>query len=245
MMDNTYSEEEIERCTLRNRREIVFQLRGLIKQGQRISVIFQEGRQSFLTVLIEVSEANDRLYFDIGGSTESNKAFLSADHSAFSTYVDGIRIQFTARKSREMVLHGEPVFAVPIPTSMLRLQRREVFRVPLPTTKPYTCRIRHGSPQEEALSLHDISVGGIGILSTKPLDYEQLELLENCWIDLHEAGVLAVTLEVRYVNPLASRSGKPLWHLGCRFVEMSALNETLIQRFMARVEAERRALLAG
>ena len=54
--------------------------------------------------------------------------------------------------------------------------------------------------------------------------------------------MLQVTLEVRYLRPIESRTGKPLWHLGCRFVNLSPLNETLIQRFMARLEAEHKAL---
>jgi hypothetical protein len=32
--------------------------------------------------------------------------------------------------------------------------------------------------------------------------------------------------------------------MGCQFLKLSALNETLIQRFMARIQTERRALLA-
>lgn len=244
-MENHYSEEEIERCTITDRREIVFLLRGLIKQGHRFSVLFQEGRQSFLTVLIEVSEANERIYFDIGGSPETNRAFLNAEHSTFTTYVEGIRIQFSVKKGEETSLRGERVFAVPLPRSLLRLQRRELFRVELPTANPYLCRIRRGSPQEEVVPLHDISIGGIGVRSTKPLNYEQLEVLENCWIDLHEAGMLQVRLEVRYVASLTGRTGKPLWHIGCKFLALTPANEVLIQRFMARIEAERRALSAG
>ena len=55
-MDNTYSDEELERCTLHSPREVIFQLRGMIKRGDRVTVLFQEGRQSFLTVLLDVSE---------------------------------------------------------------------------------------------------------------------------------------------------------------------------------------------
>lgn len=244
-MDHTYTDEEIERCTLRSRREIVFQLRGLIKRGERISVLFHEGKQSFLTVLLDVSEEHGLLYFDIGGSNDTNQSFLRSGHSSFSTFVDGIRIQFSAGQGKETRLQGEPAFAVPLPASLLRLQRREFFRLQLPSSKPYICRIRRGTPQEKALPLHDISVGGIGVISPQPMDYEPLEKLENCWIDLHDSGMLAVTLETRYVNPLENRQGKPLWHLGCRFLKLSALNETLIQRFMARLEAERKSLLAG
>ena len=241
-MDNSYSEEELERCTLHNPREIAFQLRSLVKHGDRLSVLFQEGRQSFLTVLIDVSERDNLFYFDIGGSRDLNEAFLRAGQSTFTTVVDGIRIQFTAARSREVQLGGERTFAAPMPESLLRLQRREVFRIQLPTVKPFTCRFRGGSPEEETLPIHDISVGGIGIVAPQALAYEQLEVLENCCIDLHDSGTLQATLEVRYVISMERHSGKPLWRMGCKFVRLSPGSETLIQRFMARIEAEHRAL---
>lgn len=244
-MDNTYSDEEIERCTLTSPHEIGFLIKNLVKRGDRISVIFQEGRQSFLTVLLGISMKDGVFYFDIGGSKEINLAFLKAESCTFSTFVEGIRIQFSVRDCRETSLRGEPAFAAPIPKSMLRLQRREMFRLQLPSTKPFTCRVCRGTPREELLTLHDISVGGIGILSSSPLDYAQLEQLENCWLDLRDSGMIRCTLEVRYVNAMESRSGKPLWHMGCRFVNLPPADETTIQRFMARIEAERRALAAG
>jgi len=243
-MTNTYTDEEIERCTLTGNREIVFQLRGLIKQGERISLSFDGGKQSFLTVLIDVSDDNAHLYFDVAGSEDVNRAYLRADHCVFTSVVNGIRIQFPAPQGREAKLRGERVFAVPVPKSLLRLQRRDVFRLQLPSAKPYICRIRRGTPEEKELPLHDISIGGVGILSYEKLEFEPLEVLENCWIDLRDSGALALALEVRYITPLESRTGKPLWHMGCQFLKLSALNETLIQRFMGRLEAERRAMQA-
>ena len=67
-MENNYSDADIERCTLTNPHEIIFQIRNLIKRGDRMSVIFQEGRQSFLTILLDVSPITGLVYFDIGGS---------------------------------------------------------------------------------------------------------------------------------------------------------------------------------
>jgi c-di-GMP-binding flagellar brake protein YcgR len=243
-MNNAYTDDEIERCTMTGRREIVSQLRGLIKQGETVSVSFDGGRQSFLTVLIDVSRDENHLYFDVSGGDDINSAFLRADRCIFTSMVGGIRIQFPATQAREATLRGELVLAVALPTSLLRLQRRDVFRVQLPSTTPYICRIRRGSTQEKALPLHDLSIGGVGILSTEKLEFEPLERLENCWIDLRDTGALALTLEVRYITPLEGRTGKPLWHMGCQFIKLSALNETLIQRFMGRIETERRALLA-
>jgi c-di-GMP-binding flagellar brake protein YcgR len=243
-MNNAYTEEDLQRCTLSGRREILFQLRSLIRHNERVSVSFDEGRQSFLTVLIDVFEDEGYFTFDIGGSEETNRAFLKAERCVFVGLVEGIRIQFSAPQARKTTINGEEVFAVALPMSLLRLQRREAFRLQLPSSKPYICRIRRGSLEETALPLYDISVGGIGIQVSEPLAFEAMEQLENCWIDLRDSGMLAVTFEVRYVMATESRTGKTLFHMGCRFLNLSPLNETLIQRFMAHIEAERRALLA-
>jgi len=244
-MTNSYSDEDFERCTLSGRREILFQLRSLIRQNVRVSVTFDEGRQSFLTVLIDVSESADALYFDIGGSEETNRAFMKAERCLFAAVVEGIRLQFSTGKAVATTLNGEAVFAVVLPKSMLRLQRREAFRLQLPTGKPYNCRVRRGSTQEKLLPINDISVGGLGIQVSDALAYEPMEVLENCWIDLRESGMITAALEVRYIMEKESRTGKTLWHMGCRFVSLSPANETLIQRFMARIEVERRALSSG
>lgn len=241
-MSNSYTDEDIERCTLTGSREILFQLRSLIKHSERVSVTFDESRQSFLTVLIDVLADEDQLIFDIGGSEETNRAFLKADRCLFAGVLEGIRIQFHARQARMTKINGEQVFTVPLPKNILRLQRRDAFRLHLPTIKPYICRVRRGSAEEKTLPLRDISVGGIGIQVAEQLAYDPLTQLENSWIDLRESGMFAVTLEVRYIMSTEARTGKPLWHMGCRFLNLSPHDETLIQRFMARVEAERRAL---
>jgi len=244
-MNNAYTEEEIERCTISGRQEIIFQLRELIRNGERVSITFDEGRQGFLTILIDVSEADGYLYFDIGGSAEINSAFLRAKRCTFTSVVGGIRIQFATRQAEEMQFNDEQVFAVRLPKTLLRLQRRELFRVQLPASKPFICRMRRGLQNELALQLRDISVGGIGILSVEKPDFEPLEILENCSIDLRDSGVLAVTLEVRHIHSKENRVGRQLWHTGYEFVDLSGVNEALIQRLMVRLEAERRALLPG
>ena len=244
-MSITQTEEELERCTLSSRREIIFQTRNLIRQKARVAVTFDEGRRSFLTLLIDLSEDKDMLYFDIGGSDETNQAFLKSQRCQFSAVVEGIRIQFAGRDLRQTKLDGEPVLATALPKTMLRLQRRDAFRLQLPTTKPYICRIRRGSPAEQALPIYDISVGGIGIQITEEPQVEAAQHLENCWLDLRESGLFSATLEVRYITHTESRLNKPIWHIGCQFINLSPANETLIQRFMAKIEVERRALSAG
>jgi c-di-GMP-binding flagellar brake protein YcgR len=242
-MDNL--EEDVERCTLTGSREIVFLIRELIRRRDRVSVIFQEGRQSFLTLLLDVSPNEGLFYFDIGGNDESNQAFLKADLCAFSTFIEGIRIQFSARGCRKVQWRGEPVFAAPLPQTLLRLQRREMFRLQLPGGKPFTCSVQRGASGDLLLPLRDISIGGVGVLSVSSLDHEQMEVLENCRLDLRENGTIHCALEIRHVQRAEARTGKPLWRMGCRFLILRPTDEMQIQRFMARMEAEQRMLVSS
>lgn len=91
------------------------------------------------------------------------------------------------------------------------------------------------------MPLYDI-VGGIGIQLSENPEYQAMQRLENCWLDLRESGTFPVTIEIRYVTLSESRLNKPIWHIGCKFIDLSPANETMIQRFMARIEVERRAL---
>jgi c-di-GMP-binding flagellar brake protein YcgR len=241
-MDNL--EEDVERCTLTGSREIVFQIRELIRRRERVSVIFQEGRRSFLTILLDVSPNEGLFYFDIGGNDEINQAFLQADLCAFSTFIEGVRIQFSVKGCRKVRWRGEAAFAAPLPQTLLRLQRREMFRLQLPGAKPFTCGVRRTSG-EDLLPLHDISIGGVGVLSISSLAHAQMEVLENCRIDLRENGMIHCALEIRHVHRAEARTGKPLWRMGCRFLILRPADEMQIQRFMARLEAGQRMLASG
>ncbi len=241
-MDLQHTDDDLERCTLNSPPDVLFELRNLVRQNEKISVIFDEGRKSFLTILIDASEKDGNLYFDIGGSEDVNQAFLRSERAVFVGVVGGIRIQFTVRGSRIATLGGEPAFAVALPKTLLRLQRRDAFRLLLPVTVPYRCRIRKGPDEAIVLPLYDISVGGVGFQVPAPPKLVSMERLTNSRLDLREGGLLSVTLEIRYVLAVQSRTDKPMWHIGCQFIKISPLNETLIQRFMARIEAERRAV---
>ncbi len=243
-MSTYHTEDELERCTLTGRREILFQLRTLIRNKERISVVFDEGRQSFLTLLFDLSEEKNCLYFDIGGSEETNASFLKSERCQFMGVVDGIRLQFSAKSPRLVKIGGQEALSVTLPQSMLRLQRRDAYRLQLPTTKPYLCLLHPGTPDELALPIYDLSVGGLGIQLADRPDFEPLQKIDNCRIDLRESGTLNVALEIRYVMATESRVHKPVWHVGCSFINPTPSIETVIQRFMAKIEVERRNMSA-
>ena len=243
-MSAIYSDEEIKRCTLTGRREILFYIRLLIRNSPRIIVTFEEGLQSFPSLLVDVSADESTLYFDLSGSELSNRALLQSSLIQCSGSNEGIPIQFSSgRPKLSRAPGGAQAFAVPMPTSMLRLQRRDTFRLPLPSAKPYLCHLR-GLPEEVILPVSDISIGGLRLLLTEEPTFEPLQRIEQCLLDLRDFGALPIDLEVRYIQSGQGSQNKPLWALGCCFYRLSSAMETSIQRFMAKIEIERRALAA-
>ena len=62
---------------------------------------------------------------------------------------------------------------------------------------------------------------------------------------LPNEGLLVATLSVRTLFSVTTRNGSRLVRLGCEFVDLPALRLTMLQRYITRVERERKAQLNG
>jgi c-di-GMP-binding flagellar brake protein YcgR len=242
-MSQSY-EENLESFTITFRREIVFYLRQLINDGERINVMFDEGRETLLTVLLDVDEENDRFIFDWGGSESSNQRLLRNDHAIFVATPHGVRNQFVATHFRETNYKKRPAFAAKIPDKYVRLQRREFFRLMLPMTQRRPCSFQTAESEKLwEMSVVDIGLGGVGLEApAATLPFELGQTLERVTIDLGKFGKLQVDLEIRYAGSV-SRGAKQSSRLGCRFLKLNHAQENELQRFITQVQREERAKL--
>ncbi len=245
MSNQTITADEVERFTTNNRREIIFYLNQLIGDGERVSVIFNSGNDTLLTVLLHVDEENDTLVFDWGSSEETNRRLLRSDRNLFLCAPHGVRNQFATGAVREITYRGRPAFATQIPRSYTRLQRREFFRLVLPITRRPLCHIPREGSEPIALSVVDISIGGIAleIPGSQP-PFEIGEILKGARIDLKGVGPLTVDLEVRNRNVI-QRGDKSFGRVGCNFLNLSRGMEGQLQRFITEVQREARARMGG
>lgn len=238
--------EELEKYSTTHRREILFYLNQLIKDGERISVSFNEGKDMFLTVLLAVDEDHDRLIFDWGGSEETNRKLLGSERNFFICAPHGVRNQFMTAAVQETVFQGRRAFVTQLPQRYTRLQRREFFRLVLPITRRPICALP--APEGAAplqLPVIDISVGGLAMEMQEPQPpFEVGQRLPGALLEFHTGMRLTVTLEVRNVGPI-ERGNKVFGRIGCRFVDLSAHDEHLLQHFITEVQREERARLGG
>lgn len=242
---------EYSRFLLHSKPEILFVLRALVQKEAMITVYFDQGKSFILTSLIAISEDGNELIFDAGSNEEMNRKAIVADKLLFTTSIDRVKIQFSLNKLSPVTNDGYAALRGPLPETLLRLQRREYFRLSAPISTPVKCTIpmrrADGSSLIMEAPLLDISGGGVGLMAPpeQASFYAKDTLFKDCKIALTNEGMLVTSLFVRNTFHVTTKNGAHYTRVGCEFVELPGLRLSMIQRYITRVERERKARLSG
>lgn len=236
---------------LHSKAEILAVFRTLIQKRAMITVHFDRGYSFFLTTLIALTDDQRGFILDIGSNDEMNRKARLTKKLIFTTQVDKVKIQFSLSALTETQSDGLPAFEGVLPESLLRLQRREFYRLATPVATPVklmtSAQRNDGSALKIELPLLDVSGGGVGLMAGT----DQAELLErgttlsDCKILLPEEGLLSTTLCVRNLFQVTTRNGSHYVRVGCEYIGLSQAKLNMVQRYITRVERERKAKLSG
>jgi c-di-GMP-binding flagellar brake protein YcgR len=243
--DDADLEAANERFRVDSRLEIVSLLATLVERGVLVSVTF--GRDVVNTVLLAVDTAAGEIVFDAGQSEEVNARLATATKLAFDTSLERIRIRFRGGTAVARTWQGAPAFACAMPTTLIRLQRRDFFRAHVPLASGLRCALRlpgadGASRAPVMLSVLDVSVTGIA-LTELPAGFMPTPGTRLVGARLVLAtGPRDVELEVMHCRAAApgAASGAPM-RIGCRFVDLAPRGQALIQRCINALERERRS----
>ena len=234
-----------QRYGVENSKEIAQILSELAKQKTTLKAAFNQGNDSCLTTVIEVDDKNHAVYLDIGMDEAFNKKLLASHHVVFSKD-DGIKIRWTSTSLTAVNMKDGRAIKIALPHHLVRLQRREYFRLGTPLTKPVMCKLPTPDPENPEedrileVALLDASLGGIAIIVADPLD-PALEVgasFYGCKIDFPEVGMTSLTTRVIYSKRMTQRDGGVKHRLGLAYIEPSRGNQGLIQRFQFNLERE-------
>jgi c-di-GMP-binding flagellar brake protein YcgR len=228
--------------------EILAVLRSITQKGTLVTVHFDQGRFFFLTSMIALHPNNTEFILDVGSNEGVNARALQTDKLFFTTLVDKVKIQFSVDRLRREEYQGHPAFVGAVPDRLLRLQRREFFRLSLSLINPIRlCTTLEPDDKAIDIPLLDISGGGVGLMF--PVDLvsrlEKGQMLTNCQIMLPDEGLLTSTLCVRNMFDVTSRNGSRYMRVGCEFVALPAPHLSAVQRYIIHTERERKARLSG
>ncbi|TCS37845.1 c-di-GMP-binding flagellar brake protein YcgR [Paucimonas lemoignei] len=234
------SDDEIEdRYFLIGRMEILSVLNELILRREPVTVYFRSGRDFFQTTLLEARA--DALVFDLSGDPEINKRLPISVSCIFVSNLNGIRVQFACGQAERFEWGGSDAFSVPLPDRIVRVQRRESYRILLPVAKPLMVKLF--DDDDRVLGewpAHDLSVGGLGFstVGEPPLQIEQhiarLHLPLPGQVDVQSAA------QIRHVTPMVERPDGVRFRVGVSFADLAPATGVAIQRFITKIEHQRR-----
>ena len=229
-----------------SRREIINVLEDIIEHRALVTVYFNQGDEHFVTSLLQVNPEFEELVFDGAPSTPLGEGLLEARSVTFVTFLDQIKIQFHAQRVENTSFDGAPALRARLPDSLLRLQRRNFYRVPASKVAPLLCEIPlPGSKMPARFVIGDISVGGLGMIAGPTLaEFQSGTVFSDCKIELPGHGSLTVSLEIRNNQGLSDNGeGVERYRYGCQFIDLAGPMVSLIQRYINQLERNRRALV--
>jgi flagellar brake protein len=233
-----------------SRREIVGLLRQIGEKNQLVRMLVHGEADVCVTSILDVDPDNGTFLLDRSIERDQNRRIVNATNKiACETSLDKIRILFKVENVREIDYDKSTALEADIPESLVRLQRREFYRMATPVTNPV--RIVVPLPEElgggsATFPLADISCGGIAFLDNKQVLGDAAgRTLEGCSLDLPDVGMVTTNLEIRNMQDVTLLNNKTARRFGCMFVGISRGNLGNVQRYITKLERERNARLAG
>lgn len=234
------STEDRGRYLVNHLRDVHRYLREVMEGKTLVAIYGENGKDFVLSTLLAVDERQGSLLLEQGGDAKMNTRLLAGAHCTVATTHDQVHIQFSGGRLEEVIVDGAPAFRVPMPRELLRLQRREYYRLVTSVLNPVKCLINTPAGMLETVVV-DISIGGVGVLAYQEEGRLTAgEIYHGCRIALPGTGEFALSLCVRTTFDITLKNGRLTHRAGCEFIDLPPSIETAIQRYIIQVERERR-----
>lgn len=250
-MELAQTEEDSE-YHLHSKAQIVAILRSLKDSNASVTLYFNDGDDFLITSLFTVDEDENRIVLHMSANAAINKHALTTDKLICISRLDKIKIQFVLRGIKSALYRGRQCFLAALPESLLRLQRREYFRLTIPARSPVKCRIPIPGPEDDSapriveVDVIDISGGGMGMtMPPEDVDFNVDMVFHKCEIELPSGGTIVTSLRVRSIFDVTRHDGMTSRRAGCDFVNLVGPMLSILQRYIIVEERERKAREAG
>ena len=233
------------RFRIGSRVEIAFILRAMMKSSALVTAYFGNGKDFVVTALLDVNPEAGMLVLDSGSNPQLNERLLRSQRVSIVSSQDGVKVQFELSSIEATSFEGRLAFRALFPPNLLKLQRREYYRLPTPILNPLKCQLPAETGGVVETTIGDISLGGVSLIGQPPgIKLEPGKLFDNCRIILPDVGTVNIGLLVRNSFPMTLRNGSVTRRTGCAFVDLPPNQEAMIQRYIIKLERDRRAKLS-
>jgi c-di-GMP-binding flagellar brake protein YcgR len=234
------SDDEQSEFHIQSKKEIQSILRGIVKTGALVALYYDNGNDFILTTLLGIDEQN--IWLDVSPRETDNRRILSSQQIIFVSSHLQAKVQFVTHHVGFALFNGKKSFHLPIPNSLLHLQRREYFRLLVPVKKPLICIIP-AKPSAESINnwptIMDISVGGVALVCQEnDTEFQPGKIYQNCQINLPNIGTLTATILVKNIFKITMHNSEVKKRAGCEFLHLNGSMTILLQRYLTQLQSE-------
>lgn len=228
---------------IHSRMEILYILRAIQHKNELVTAYFNQGNDFILTAIIEVDADAGSLILDFGANEALNQRALASDKIILVTTQDRVKVQFVADGMEQVEYLGRPAFKAGLPSELLKLQRREYYRLSTPMINPIKCAMSKTGGGKIEATIADISLGGIAIANYQGLiSFGIGDKFATCRIVLPESGTVATGIEIHNEHEVTMKNGVKIQRAGCMFIGLTSSQQAMIQRYIIKLDRERRAI---
>lgn len=237
-----------ERFLVRNPRQLRQLLRSLIDQRSLINAHIDGRDRSFPTALLDLDEDEDFLLLDGSPQEASNRAAEQADHLLCFAQLERVLVRFRLHELQRVDNDGHVAFRAPLPDELVHLQRRELYRLETPVTDSPQLLLPPGEARPEALSMRVVDISGGGLAVTVAEDCPVFGLqkrYDGCRLELPDSSPINVSLVACNMRAQKLPNGVEMKRVGLRFDALPRGADSAIQRYIFRIDRQRKARRNG
>lgn len=233
-----FSNDEENDFLIHDPKEIVAILQAIVQRKSRVALYYNEGNSVVLTMLLAADEQG--VWVDAASNELDNRHIERSKRIVFVSTHNQAKVQFVTNNAMMGLYENAPAFGIALPRKLLRLQRRDYYRLVTPESHALKCRIRPVPDKahiQHDITVMDISIGGLALVCEESgVELKPGMVYEHCQIELPEVGTLDTTIEVKNTFEVTDRSGKVKRRAGCVFLKPDGKTTMLLQRYVAQMQ---------
>lgn len=234
------SNDEQSEFHIHSKREIQSILRGIVKTEALVALYYDNGNDFILTTLLGIDDQN--MWLNVSPRETDNRRILTSQQIIFVSSHLQAKVQFVTHHINYSLFNDKNSFRLPIPHSLLHLQRREYFRLLVPVKRPLTCVISSKLSSQHpnnCPTIMDISVGGVALeCQENDTEFQPGKTYPNCHINLPNIGILTATIRIKNIFKITTHNGKIKKRAGCEFLHLNGSMTILLQRYLTQLQSE-------
>ncbi len=220
-----------------SRSMIVATLHQLKTEHELLSVRVPGCANTASSAILGVKEDQGCYYLDELNQRTTHKAFLSKRKAVINCRLQGMEVRIPCRLIKAGSDGGIALYRISIPNRIIRIQRREYFRLRLNAGLVVPVSVPHLEGRCAAGQAFDLSAGGVGaFIDTRDVP-SRGQILTGVSIALPQSPAFKANIEVRFAR--ADEVHHSL-RIGGRFVSLDKNQERIIAHFLAEQQRKRR-----